>query len=668
MILKSVHVTNYKCVKDSTRFTIDKDVTCLVGKNEAGKTAVLEALHKLKPVRDEDGTFNVTKEYFRPDVLAYEPRHKSKPDPAITTTWELEPDDVSALEQAIGPSAREIGPITVKKLFDNQSIVELSIDEAEVVKSLLQTVEDAKDRGKYKSARTLAELRAQLTAAPEEQQARKALSERMAALFGAGSVQEAVKKVVLERLPRFAFFSQYLRMPGQLALDQFKQRAASSTLTDEDNVFVSLLAMIGMSVDTFTATTTYEDLKARLEAASGRLTRELRTFWPDGKHLRMVFEFNDAMSGDPPPYDAGKIFRARISNERYDVSTAFDQRSNGFIWFFSFLVWFTQLEKNYKTDLIVLLDEPGMALHGSAQRELLRFIEQRLAPKFQAVYTTHSPFMLDPSHLHRARPVEDVYREPGPSEDVTLDPARGTKVFEEWWTADKLTLFPLRGCLAYDLTQTLFIGEHALLVEGPADLMYIEWFKSKLASLHRPTLDKRWVITPCGSITKIGGFLNLFGGNDLHCAVLCDVAEGARAQIRSLGESAVLASAEVFTVDQFAGKPHADVEDMLGDDFYAELVNRCYGLTGPQVFVPPKAAAGQRTGRIVKAAEEHIRPLPPPVPEFTHPGPADFLLRQGLAVTFPGLDAALDRFQELFEKLNSNLAAQLKRKAEGGES
>jgi predicted ATPase len=663
MILTHAQVRNYKCIKDSTEFSLDKDVTCLVGKNEAGKTALLEAIYKLKPVRQEDGKFDVTKEYYRPSVLDYKLRHEANPDTAIVTTWELEEEDYQAIETRIGPAARKIRSVIVSKRFDDKVLTDFELDETVVVQELLKASDlEAKEQGKYKAAQSVKELVSQLGAVPEEQQQRNALIQGIKQRFGDKTAREVATEVIWDRTPRFAFFSQYLRMPGQLAVNQFKERAGANKLTDEDRVFTSLLEMIGMSVDAFATVTTYEDLIARLEAASGKLTRELRNFWPDGKHLSMEFKFDDALSADPAPFNVGKIFRARIKNERYDVTTAFDQRSNGFIWFFSFLVWFTQLERNYKTDLIVLLDEPGMALHGSAQKELLRFIEQRLAPKFQVVYTTHSPFMLDPSNLHRARPVEDVYREPGPDEDLTLDPGRGTKVFKDWWTADKLTLFPLRGCLAYDITQTLFVGHHNLLVEGPADLMFIDWFKRKLASLGRPTLDRRWVVTPCGSISKIGAFLNLFGGNHLHCAVLCDYGNGGKGEVRSLGETAIMTSAAILTADQFANKPQADVEDLLGDKFYVELVNRCYGLTGAQIFRVPVVVPGQPASRIVKAAENHMRTMPPDVPEFTHPDPADYLLRQGIEAEYPGMSEALDRFQTLFEKLNSILADYLRDK------
>ena len=46
MKLTEARVGNFKSIDDSDPFTLDQ-VTCLVGKNEAGKTAVLEALYKL---------------------------------------------------------------------------------------------------------------------------------------------------------------------------------------------------------------------------------------------------------------------------------------------------------------------------------------------------------------------------------------------------------------------------------------------------------------------------------------------------------------------------------------------------------------------------------------------------------------------------------------------
>ena len=97
MKLISVQIRDYKCIEDSGSFAIGP-VTCLVGKNEAGKTAILEALHKLKP--DDESKFS---------DLDY-PRRKWQPNMdtsklqknVIQTEWELEESDIEVLVSSFG--------------------------------------------------------------------------------------------------------------------------------------------------------------------------------------------------------------------------------------------------------------------------------------------------------------------------------------------------------------------------------------------------------------------------------------------------------------------------------------------------------------------------------------------------------------------------------------
>lgn len=70
MKLKLVSIHDFKSVRSSNDFEIG-DITCLVGKNEAGKTALLQALYRLNPVVAADGSFDVTEDYPRADVEDY---------------------------------------------------------------------------------------------------------------------------------------------------------------------------------------------------------------------------------------------------------------------------------------------------------------------------------------------------------------------------------------------------------------------------------------------------------------------------------------------------------------------------------------------------------------------------------------------------------------------
>ena len=56
MQLKRVQITNFQSIHDSNEFDVG-DVTCLVGKNEAGKTALLKALYRLNPIIQEHANF-----------------------------------------------------------------------------------------------------------------------------------------------------------------------------------------------------------------------------------------------------------------------------------------------------------------------------------------------------------------------------------------------------------------------------------------------------------------------------------------------------------------------------------------------------------------------------------------------------------------------------------
>lgn len=119
--------------------------------------------------------------------------------------------------------------------------------------------------------------------------------------------------------------------------------------------------------------------------------------------------------------------------------------------------------------MILLLDEPGLTLHGKAQADLLRFLAEKLAPHHQIVYSTHSPFMVPADDLASVRVVEDQVDRSRPRA-VPL----GTKVRDDVLTRDPDTLFPLQGALGYEITQSLFVGANTLLVEGPGDILYLQ--------------------------------------------------------------------------------------------------------------------------------------------------------------------------------------------------
>ncbi len=99
MKLTKVRVQNYRSVEDSGEFEIG-DLTCLVGKNEAGKTALLSAMRGLKPSQPFE--FDEVIDYPRRYSTRFDERHPDGKAEVIRTWWRLEDEDNAAVEERFG--------------------------------------------------------------------------------------------------------------------------------------------------------------------------------------------------------------------------------------------------------------------------------------------------------------------------------------------------------------------------------------------------------------------------------------------------------------------------------------------------------------------------------------------------------------------------------------
>lgn len=646
MRLKSVRIENFKSIHDSGTFAIDQ-VTCLVGKNESGKTAILQSLEKLEPIIEEDrGTFKELEEF--PRMTYYDYTDGNRPKNVVTSIWELTDAEETSINELVGCNILQSREVVLKKGYANTLEWTVRIDYAAAVKHLVSNAGLYKEEeAELKDIANTSDLIKKVNSYTEPSERQAQFQALLKKKFADGSLITAVTKYLKSQLPYFLYFGNYESMQGRVPIEVLANKEANNQLTMPDRVFLALLRMAGTSIKDLKNLQQFESLRANLEAISNKLSKEIFKYWSQNRNLKLEFDYRQALPKDPPPFDSGNIFHTRVRNTRHDVSVPFDDRSTGFVWFFSFLVWFSQVKNEYQGDLILLLDEPGLNLHAKAQADLLRYINEKLAPEHQVIYSTHSPFMVDANALLSVRTVEDVVKD---------EEALGTKVSEDvLLTTDKDTLFPLQAALGYDITQSLFIGEHCLLVEGPGDVMTIQWASEELKRAKRNHLDSRWVVTPTGGIDKISTFVSLFSGNNIHAAALTDYAQGDKSKLHRLKEAKLLREGHIFTAADLTGQDEADIEDMLGRELYITLINECYGLSKKNQLSADRP--DNAPIRVVKEVEDHFRVLPNTVPEFDHFTPAAYLLRHAddLRDKLSGHDAALDRFEELFKALNKLL-------------
>lgn len=137
MRVNTVRVQNYKSIQDSGDVDFN-DVLALVGPNEAGKTAFLQALTKFNPINRE-GSYDVTHEYPRINLTDYQPRHPEDPDPVVTLVLELEDSDVRQLSSMYGNEVLEQNTVEVTKYYDDSYHWDLNLDEQGLVDGLIES-------------------------------------------------------------------------------------------------------------------------------------------------------------------------------------------------------------------------------------------------------------------------------------------------------------------------------------------------------------------------------------------------------------------------------------------------------------------------------------------------------------------------------------------------
>lgn len=622
MRLVSAHISKFKSITDSGEFTLAGEVTALVGKNESGKTAALESLYRVNPLPSGHPTgFEELRDYPR----RYRSRDRdtiSKTEP-VRVTFELEKSDIDAVTEEFGPDALKSNQVVINRKYnDNTTWYEgwrttngLGAARHLVKKAGLET-------SRYAKAKTIAALVTELRADDGAEAAVKLAND-----LDERDLDAAIRKVLHSRLPKFQYFDEYNVLPETVSIARLQQ-VGEDELEPEERTALSLLRLAGVESEEFTEES-YESRKAALEAAANELTDQLFDYWTQNRDLSVELDIEfKAVPTPQNPHRREPLLHIRIRNQRHRVTLGMAGRSKGFIWFFSFLAAFSEYGGG-GTRRIILLDEPGLNLHAKAQGDLLRYIEERLAPHHQVVYSTHSLFMIQPDRLERCRTVEDV-------DD------QGTKISQDIWKARPDTVFPLLGAIGVDMTQTLVIGPDQLLVEGPSDVVYLTVMSDLIRRAGGTPLDPQWTITPVGGLDKVPTFISLLGGSDLRVAVLMDVAAGGSQRIAQLAERGLIDSSRLVYLTEITSTTEADIEDLFDVGWYLKLL----GAAKVGRYAKSKLNGG---GRVVKQIEAVHGG------RFDHFQPANHLMRSPGKLLDQVDEGTRIRFQTLFIKLNGLL-------------
>jgi len=600
MKIEKVAFYNYKSIAKDCTLNVDSKITTLVGPSESGKTNVLEALNK----------FFIPEAYEDADMCTFSEKQIDENYKMASITFRLEDSDVEDVSQ-IDKRICEAKRFTISKQKNGSYVLEepeVRLEEPQPPQKLVELYDSMRQKLEQLDAiltRFLGSL-AQVT--PEQQAARQdldALIKHMP-LGGLPSfpTQSEEKEYLQSAINLVADFSARLEaapdaptklqqitaelnseleeaasLPYEVPSDEesvpkrlleicpsviFKKDAEIKLLEDsipiseleagaEQSIYPVLLKLAGLSLADLKQTEPSK-LGRSLTRGERKITRLLQQIWSQ-ESLNAFFMVQQGSFS----------FNLQGNEGHYGKPS---DRSEGFRWFLSFYLSYAS-SSDLLHNSILLLDEPGLHLHASAQKDLLDQFEQ-VTQSNQIIYTTHSPFMINKNYPDRIRGV------------LKLEHPRGTSIDNKPYQASKGGSYePIRTAIGITLGNSLFIGGHNLIVEGISDQIILAALSRYLAGKDQPPFInlQEICITPAGGATNVPYFAYLCNMEEMKSVVLLDSDNQGNNAFKKIERENVVDLNNVIRIQDAVSKSKdkfLELEDLIDREFYHSAVLEAY--------------------------------------------------------------------------------------------
>ena len=491
-------IENYKSIVDSGWCQLASDITILAGKNESGKTAVLEAL------RD----FGRDVETIPDQALPINPTEDSEP--KITVCFKIEAEELQQLldqrdieldgevymymKQKYAIQNGSAWSIPMHKSSDGywldydfmeildtpkrqkfQQIKNLCTDLAESFNLQCPDIDAVSDSTEILQA-TVQQFMQEVHLSDSEYDLTdlQTITEE----FATANYSHRVLDALVGNIQPFIFFNDFSNI-----LD-FEISADSAR---ENEAFLDFAQVAGLNLDEFLGTTDRQRRRNILSQCSANISGDFHEYWQqDNLNLKVEADRDSFCLG--------------VEKEGGTILFSLEQRSKGFQWFVSF---YLRLKAKGGKPSIILIDEPGMYLHAQAQHDVLKTLE-KLSEVSTIVFSTHSPYLIDHHRLDRVRLIQKN------SGGTVIE----NKIHKN---ANTDTLTPIMTAIGLDLSSNSLsiVGQKNVLLEGISDYYYLQALRSNM-------LDEEIKFIPCVGATKIPQLVSLMIGWGLAYHVLLD--------------------------------------------------------------------------------------------------------------------------------------------------
>ena len=496
MRLRKFRVQAFRCIHDSGDIVVG-DLAAFVGRNESGKTTILQALTMLNrdemiseldlcdemterlksEIRIVEGDFElnhdeteIVKERFPDFHITKLKIFRTNKDPEIQYDFgdiKISEEEDKNLEHWQNSTKQlsnfvESIPNYISKKLDIDFFTGNTPKDKKIIQAELDEFDD--------SLRDVATDEQQVISEWEKVYAD--ITKNVKKILIDNTETDALKNFIGDNLhPRFVYFSDYKKILGNINLSEYikeSENEASAGIEyiegfDRAETVRNLLYLAELDIEKLEGfKSSPSKLIKFLNTASKNLTQRLNPSWK-GEAINVELRLNP-----------GNIFSVVLSDVHKDGTITntglLNRRAEGFKWTFSFIVNFAaETQRSELKEAILLLDEPARNLHPTQQAGISDLLKN-LAGSNQVLYATHSPFMI-------------FDYTPGNLLVVELDRKKHlSRIFYDYWKADDATLTPILYGLSKGLVGSItdrevgYNSRPLIIVESMSDTMYLNAF------------------------------------------------------------------------------------------------------------------------------------------------------------------------------------------------
>ncbi|PJN48793.1 hypothetical protein PAEAM_56550 [Paenibacillus sp. GM1FR] len=576
MKLVWAQIKNFRSIRDSGKIYFNPNLTILAGKNESGKSNILKALDCFsKNVFDKESDYPIDYISEYPEVIVH---------------LELEDNDLQNIKEFFTlnkNSSKKSNGVTITRTAESNEVINIEIfnDTLEYIVTETDKATAAINkelRTRYKTnieAMTSAslvviikEINSLLTAINnlDNEQINKisTILQDLDSYFDLLTKIHnfSVGAIFKETIPNFVYFSSF----EDIIPDSISSNAEITPIVNR------FFKVVNQDPSLLFGETSPQRRRLLTDRISKKVSGNFMGYYSQDSISLTINLDGNGINFFVYGLDNQKPFQPR-------------QRSQGLQWFLSF---YLTLEAEMKTGSILLIDEPGLYLHASAQEDLSIMLND-LSVNSPIVISTHSHWLMDPNRLERIRLVikdnDSTYVE--------------NKIHKG---ADNNTMKPILSAIGLGLKNNIStFGKRVVLVEGYSDYYYLEAMRYYFNEILEIKLDN-FKLYPCLGSAQIINVLTLIIDSETDYYILLDNDKaGQQTEKKLKNECGIDKSKILYTPAK--SKVFSAIEGVFSEkDFKQIVLNSLETTKFDKVLVSKKFNERMHNKEITKLSDETV--------------------------------------------------------------